>query len=346
MVRKAYKIVISVIAVVLAFILLNLLFMPTYIGENVDGRITAEYYREKTNIDVIFVGSSTVQAGISPMTLYKEYGVTAYNRSNSSQVIPISLCMVQDAIKRNKPKLVVLDVGFLYQADDYVDEGSSRKSMDSLKWSKYKVDCIKAIMDDTESFTDYVFPILRFHSRWNDLKLDDLKYWIYKPTVTYNGQLLQFDTINKEFEYNPYNLEDDIVASNRTIEYLQKLVDTCDDNNVQIMFIKMPMIKGNWNNGIDEQITKVASDNNIKYYNYIDSFEDIGLVTLEDFSDEQHMNSIGAEKFTKYLGEYIIKNYDISNRVDDLSYKKVFDEKLRKYDMAMENRIPSEPRAE
>lgn len=332
--KKIIGIIVKIIAVILAFVLLNLLFMPKYIEKNTDGRIMAEYYREKTGIDVIFIGSSTVQAGISPMTLYKEYGITAYDRSNSSQVIPISYAVVEDSIMRNKPELVVMDVGFLYQPDDYVDEGSSRKSLDSMKWSKYKSDCIKAVMDPTEHYIDYVFPILRFHSRWNDLSMEDFKYWLYKPTVTYNGQMLQFEKVSEDTEYNPYMLEEGVVATERTMDYLQKIADTCNRNNVQLLLIKLPMVRGNWNDAIDSQMADFAADNGLNYVNYIEDFNEIGL-DYSEFSDGQHLNSFGAEKFTKYLGKYIIENYSTNDRRNDSEYKIVFEEKLNKYEEEM-----------
>lgn len=339
--KKWISIFVKIIIVIVLFQLLTLLFRPKYIEKNTDGRITAEYYRENTDIDVIFLGSSTVQAGISPMTLYKEYGITAYDRSNSSQVIPISLLMLQDSIKRNKPKLAVLDVGFLYQEDDYVDEGSSRKSLDDVKWSKYKADCINAVMDETESFTDYMFPILRFHSRWNDLTLEDLKYWVYKPSVTYNGQLLQFREDGVDSEYIPYGLDEAVKATDRTMDYLKKIADTCKANDVELLLIKLPFIYGNYNKTLDEQFSAFANENNIEYINYIDQFDAIGLEKTE-FTDGQHMNSFGAEKFTKVLGKYIIENYSVSDRRDDNKIRAVFDKKLEKYNDAMEKRLGSE----
>jgi len=340
--KKALNAVVKIIVIIIAFILLTQLFRPKYIEKNIDGRIMAEYYREKTPIDVIFVGSSTVHSGLSPMTLYNDYGITAYSRSNSSQVVPISYAVIEDSIMRNKPELVIMDVGFLYQSDDYVDEGSSRKSMDDMKWSKYKSDCIKAIMDPTENYLDYVFPILRFHSRWNDLSLEDFKYLLYKPDVTYNGQLLQFSDNGIEPEWKPYNLDENIGATDRTMGYLQKIADTCKANDVQLLLIKMPVLKGNWNSKIEGQITGFASDNNIEYINYIERFDEIGLEPSL-FADEQHMNSMGAEIFTKYLGEYIVENYTVSDRRDDPKNKKIFDDKLVRYNKAMSDKEYSEP---
>ena len=339
--KRAINIIVKIIAVVIAFVLLTLLFRPKYIEKNIDGRIMAEYYREKSPVDVIFVGSSTVHSGISPMTLYSEYGMTAYTRSNSSQVVPISYAVIEDSIKRNKPELVVMDVGFIYQADDYVDEGSSRKSMDDFKWSKYKSDCIKAIMDPTENYIDYVFPILRFHSRWNDLSAEDFKYLLYKPTVTYNGQLLQFSEDGVSKEFNPYKLDAGIIATERTMSYMQKIVDTCKANDVQLLFIKLPLIEGNWNADIEKQVADFAKANGVNYINYIEQFDAIGL-RPEMFGDGQHMNSVGAEVFTKHLGNYIINNYSVSDRRNDDSVKKIYDKKLARYREDMDNKVSLE----
>lgn len=340
--RKLFSIIAKIICVIIAFSLLTMLFMPKYIEKNVDGRITAEYYREKTPIDVIFVGASTVQADISPMTLYREYGITAYDRSGPSQVVPISYAVIMDSIKRNKPELVVMDVGFIYQPDDYVDEGASRKSLDSMRWSKYKANCINAVMGPTENYLDYVFPILRFHSRWNDLNLEDLKYWVYKPNVTYNGQVLQFSDEGRYEEVNHYMLDSSVVASERTMMYLQMIVDACNENNVQLLFIKLPLIKGNWNEAIDNQVTDFAIDNKVNYYCLTESFEEIGLDINSDYTDGQHMNSYGAEKFSVFIGKYIKDNYSVSDRTLDESTKNVFDRKLEKYEDSIKNKKPSE----
>ena len=341
MAKKVIKVLIRIIAVLLAFVLLNLLFIPKYIEKNQDGRLTAEYYREKTPIDVIFVGSSTVEAGISPMVLYRDYGITAYDRSNASQVIQLSYYLIEEAIKRNKPELVVLEVGFIYPDADYVDEGASRKSLDYMKWSKSKVDCINAMMGEQEHFIDYVFPILRFHSRWNDLTTEDLKYWVYKPSVTLNGQLLAFDGLDgADITYDPYGLEAGQLACEQNISYLQKVCDVCKENDVQLMLIKLPLVRGNWNHEIDAQVADVASKNGVNYVNYIDEFDSIGLDAKNDYGDNQHMNYYGAEKFTTILGSYIRENYTVSDRSNDAKVKKVFDKKLDNYNTLAQNKVP------
>lgn len=334
-IKKFILIFVKVVIALFLFTSLNLLFMPKYIVDNNDGRITAEYYREKTPIDVIITGSSLIQAGVSPMTLYKEAGITAYDRSNSSQTIAISYYMAEDAIKRNKPKLVVADVGFMYEAFDYAEEPSTRKSLDGMKWGSPKANAIKASMYEEERFLDYVFPILRFHSRWNDLKSEDIKYLYYKPDVTYNGQLLSFEKNENYIEYNPYNYEEENVICNENLEYLQKICDLCKENDVELLIMKMPCIQGKWNHTFDSQVSELAERNGIKYKNFIEDFDMIGYDIQNDFYDSQHMNCVGAEKFSKVLAKYITDNYDVPDRRNDERVKKVFDKKLSIYESSM-----------
>lgn len=336
------KIVINLIKVCIAaflFVSLNLLFMPKYIGENEDGRIMPEYYREKTPIDVVFTGSSLVQAGISPMSMYRDFGITAYDRSNSSQTIALSYYVIEDTIKRNKPELIVADVGFMYESEDYVEEPSTRKSLDGMKWSSTKSNCIKAMMGKEEHFIDYVFPILRFHSRWNDLDINDLKYMYYKPTVTKNGQLMHFEVNEDYVEPIPYKIEEDTLICEYNLYFLQKICDICNANNVQLYLIKMPSIQGNWCRTFDSQIEEIANRNNVIYKSYIDDFEQFNFDIYNDFYDTQHMNCSGAEKFSKVLATDINNNFNITDRRNDIKIKNIFDSKLEKYNAEIANNM-------
>lgn len=335
--KNCIFVVLKICLALFLFTALTLLFMPKYIEKNNDGRITAEYYRENTPIDIVFTGSSLVHAGISPMVLYRDFGITAYDRSNSSQTIALSYYTVEEVIKRNKPELIVADVGFIYESPNFIDEGASRKSLDNMKWSTTKYNAIKAMLGEEESFIDYVFPILRFHSRWNDLSGEDLKYWFYKPTVTANGQLLQFDKNEDYLDYNPYKLDENRVADDKNIEYLQKICDLCKQSDVQLLLIKMPCVQGNWSTAINNQIIDLAEKNNVIYKNYTDDFDTFSFDIFEEYVDPQHMNSIGAEKFTNALGEFIKENFDISDRRNNGRIKAVFDKKLQKYEECITN---------
>ena len=77
------KIILKIVLMILLVVTLNRVFLPKYINENRDGRITQEYYPVSKDIDVIFAGSSTVHSAIDPRVLKDEQGISAYLRANA-----------------------------------------------------------------------------------------------------------------------------------------------------------------------------------------------------------------------------------------------------------------------
>ena len=49
-------------------------------------------------------------------------------------------------------------------------------SLDGMKFSLTKIKSIMASMTEEENLIEYIFPLLRYHSRWNELKSEDFKY--------------------------------------------------------------------------------------------------------------------------------------------------------------------------
>lgn len=337
--KKYIKSIIYILISLALLAFVNLLFMPKYIEDNTDGRITSEFYREKLPCDVIFVGSSTVQAGISPICMWEKYGITAFDRSNSSQTIAISYYMVKDTIERNKPEVVVLDVGFLDKEADYYEEPSVRKTADYMKWSKTKYQLIKASEPefDLKKLSEYVFPIFRYHSRWDDLHLEDFKYSIYKPDVTYNGQLLSFeapisdDQLFEDTEFNE-GLINDI-----NMYYLQMIADLCKENDVEFMVLKLPRLYSTFSNGCNSQIIDFCEKNTIIYKDLQSEMNDIGLQN-SDFRDEQHLNAYGAEKNSIYLGDFLKTTFSLENHSDDTKYSNVYLKKSERYRKALQDK--------
>ena len=52
------------------------------------------------------------------------------------------------------------------QYDEPQREAYNRMTLEGMRWSWSKVDAIRASMTQEEHLLDYVFPLLRYHSRW------------------------------------------------------------------------------------------------------------------------------------------------------------------------------------
>ena len=76
---------------------------------------------------------------------------------------------------------------FIKYDDDFVEEPSTRKSLDGMRLGTSKINCIKASMGEDENMTEYIMPLFRFHTRWKELTWDDIRYAWYTGKVTKNG---------------------------------------------------------------------------------------------------------------------------------------------------------------
>ncbi len=335
--QKICLILLKMAIVFLLIITLNLVFTPKYLFENQDGRITGEFYLEKLDTDIIFVGSSTVYNGICPVILWEEFGFTSYDRSNASQPIWTSYYMIKDAIECHKPKLVVLDIGFIKYWDTYAEEPANRKAIDGMRFSKTKLDCIETAKDTDEKLSDYLFPVFRFHTRWKELSPEDFIYIFSRKPVTYNGFLMDFWTTEKLPERNGYILKDNTKLGNRNVSYLRKTIELCQKEEIQIMLMKVPSYSDNWSFDYDRQLDEIVAEYGITYINFDSYSAEIGLDYLKHSPDEgNHLNTPGAELFTSYLGSYINSAYDVPSHVKEEAYQEVWNAKVLRYHLDRE----------
>lgn len=175
---------------VLALYFAQALLMPKYMSNVKEGALIAEYYKAPKNNDVIFIGDCEVYENISPVTLWQEYGITSYIRGSAQQLIWQSYYLLEETLRYETPKVVVFNV-LSMKYNEPQNEAYNRMTLDGMKWSDSKAASIRASMTEKESFISYVFPLLRFHSRWSALTKEDFRYMFSKDTVSYNGYLMQ-----------------------------------------------------------------------------------------------------------------------------------------------------------
>ena len=106
----------------------------------------------------------------------------------------------------------------------------------------------------------------------------------------------------------------------------------CAKNNVSLLLFKTPSFDGNWSVGYDAQIAAIAKDNGINYVNFEPMYEEIGLdYSVHTYDGGSHLNRKGAECFSKFLGDYLVDNYTITDRRNTQKYDDFWNNKLESY---------------
>lgn len=340
--------VIPVLVTLLLVFFLQALLMPKYMWEIQEGAMIAEYYNEdnKGGNDVLFVGDCEVYENFSPVTLWNEYGITSYIRGSADQLIWQTYYLMEEMYKYESPKVMVFNV--LEMVTDSPDstgdpdkrEAYNRMTHDGMKWSVQKVKSIISSMTkkekEKEAFWTYLFPILRYHDRWNDLSEEDFRYLFHRDAVTDNGYLMQVKVNPVIGEFNKRPLVD-YSFGDTCWEYLDRIKELCESHGTQLVLIKAPSLSPVWYDEWEAQIDAYAAENDLLYINFLEKVDEVGINWDEDTFDRGlHLNVYGAEKLSDYFGRILSEDCGVPDRRGEEETSSRWGLKTEKYEARKE----------
>ena len=335
--RKLLKNVLSVIAVLLVFAvavgLVSRLLQPKYMTDLVEGSFTSQYYKEAGGHDVIFIGDCEVYSNFSPMELYRQQGITAYVRGNSQQLIWQSYYILEETLRYETPKVIVWNVNAMRYSEP-ISEAYNRLALDKMRWSDAKVNMILASMMEEEDFLSYVFPILRYHSRFDKLTSEDFTYLFQEKDNTWGGYLMEKGVVPVENLPRKRPLPD-YAFGDICWDYLDKMRQLCQENGAELILIKAPSVYPFWYDEYDAQMEEYAAEHGLAFYNFLDYVEEMGIDYSTDTYDAGlHMNLSGATKLSTFFAQILAENHGLEDHRNDPEIAAIYDEKLRLYDEA------------
>lgn len=336
------KTIIISIAFILLIVMMVSLLSPLVIPKHDTARLTGEYYSQAGDNDVIFLGDCEVYETFIPAILWEKYGISSYVRGTPQQLIWQSYYILEETLLQceEKPKAVVFNVYSLKYGTPQSKE-NNRYTLNTMKWSKTKIDAIRASMLDGESFIEYVIPFLGHHGRITSLTSRDFKYWFNTeslPIYSDSGYLMNVgingtDKIVTEEDAGSLATSES-QFSEVSLDYLDKMYNLCKENDVELILVKAPTNSFNvyWYEEYEEQVEEYAETNGLKYYNLKECESDIGIDWSVDTHDKGfHLNVYGAEKATEYFGKILSEECNIPNRKDDPAINDKWNNRVKIY---------------
>ncbi|SCY70153.1 hypothetical protein SAMN02910371_03465 [Butyrivibrio sp. INlla14] len=322
----------------------NGLFIPKYYYNEVYSTTNTykDFYKlQKNSVDVLFFGSSHAACAFNPQVIYDKYGITSYNLASEQQSLVVTYYWLEEALKYQSPKVVILDTyTFHYYFDAYVyndmncSEGAVRKAMDFMRLSPTKVEAAVDIerIDPTQDKWSILFPIIRYHTRWANLDEEDyvcdsmVEHGAIKGYALVGDKKPGASTVTfKASDVDGIEEEPMVKIAD---EYLDRIVNCCRKKGIELVFTNIPCA---------EPISRYkatkcyADENGIPFYD----FNEESLYNKIDYDVEEnaygHPNYLGAEKISSYLGEVLARDYGIKPRIDN-SYElsgKNYDHKVK-----------------
>lgn len=323
------KISIKVISFFLVFFVFFLyaskVISPKRAGEaGQTARIKTFYSLPEDSLDVIFIGASTFLFGISPLTIWEQNGFTSYVLGSHAQGPIVTYYYLVESVKYQQPKVAIIDANtFIRNIDVDKNEASLRQAIDPLKFSETKYELVREVvgLSEKQSFSSYLFPILRYHSRWEELKTEDFQYYQQNIYAPLKGNIPQFQSKGGEFPEDfmsqTSNLEEQITNSRY---YFEQIVDFCKKNNIDLILLTQP--RADWTYSKYLSLKEFAENHDIEYldYNIPEKMDRIGLNFSADLKDDKHLNANGTIKISKDIGEFLQNNYQFTDKRQDPAF--------------------------
>ena len=277
----------------------------TYMTTTTDGFFALE----ENSLDVLFIGSSQILRDIDPVQLEEETGLRAYSRSTTVQAAPVSYYYLQNALKTQSPRMVVVDPSSLYYNYDVdAQEAYVRYAFDTMPLDLDKAAAIWHTVrrGKDQNMLDYFLPAVYYHDRLFDLTDYDWEYPLTKDKSDPNRGAILLDDIapqtfvpltGKSVTPQPY-AED-------ALYWYEKMMDLCEKEGIRFVMLRTP--RTTWTEEIHAADAALAEKHDVPLldFNMEQLYAETGLDDQVDFFDRTHLCTTGAHKLTHTLGKYL-----------------------------------------
>lgn len=274
---------------------------------------------EEGTLDVILYGSSDIYTYFSPMEAYRSYGFTSYDYATGGAVLnklEVMKYYIEESRKTQNPKLYVVGIRPLTLVED--TEKAVRNWTDSIGIispsrikSLYKY-YVGGEIPSLNELPSYVFDIAKYHTYFEGPK--NPEHWQRTADSLEKGFYPRF--LHTELETPKYETEEKRELSEKQAEVLGELLDYCSEEGLEVLFVLSPYMAEESEYECYNTVKEVVS---LRGFRYLDLTDCIDFET--DMSDINHVNYMGAAKYTAALGSYISENYDMPDHRNETGYE-------------------------
>ena len=283
------------------------------------------FFAEKQDFDVLFLGTSRVLDGVSPMELWRDYGFTSYNMGNNSEPLGVTRWVLETAMAYHTPRVAVIDVFYVGHAVDEAWTYSFRHLFyDALPLSRAKIKAVCATQPEGERI-EFLMPFSLYHGRWEEILSGQVERLVDCEPYMMGGEM-RFDRMTRD----DYAFTDDMSEGELPgHQALREIAALCRAHGVEPVFVALPGHASEQEQMNMNSVQRVADELGVPFVNMLR----MGIVDNQtDCYDAMgHLNPDGASKATAFLGAWLKQQYDLPDRRGDSAYAH-WDANLAKYE--------------
>lgn len=287
------------------------------------------YSLPKNSLDMVFLGSSHSYCTFDPEVFDTQLGTSSFQMGMPLQYPDSTYYTLREVLNYQKPDLVVMEVYWNLLKENF-ELNQVKTLFQVLKNDKLKDEYYHSGFP-LEEKVKYKINLLKYQSDYFAFKGNELKNKIKNKfnleDLEKEKQVGEEKYISKGYVYADYKMIEseynktnqfkgadgkDFKFSNFQKEYMKKIINLCEENNVKLIFVTAPIAPVSMKfiknyESIYSKVKKFAKENNITYldYNIVNAEEN--LVTDDNFRDDAHLNDSGVKIISNHFVNFIKK---------------------------------------
>ncbi len=304
--NKIFRTIAFLLCAVTVFSIVSMIYeRKTYKGEwNYMAKLKEFYEMPEDSIDYIVVGSSHAYCSVNPLEIWNDSGISGFVLATQQQPLRASYHYIKEAFKTQSPKYVILE-GYMVVGGEKHDEGVLYDAIDPLKMSVNKIQLVNSLITDRDDRPNYYFNILKYHSRWQNVTLDEAKLAFDNKSDIYKG----FVALNRTFAAQNQAPDYDNIEANMyegNVDILNDILELTTKNGAELVVIIAPYEGTNEKLAAPVKALKEwANENNVESIDYSLMLDELGIDPANDYFDGSHLDISGALKISTHLSQYL-----------------------------------------
>jgi hypothetical protein len=297
--RFIISIVIVVVLMIIAdgFVGMSFGYMIGNLPQTQAQASSTQYALTKSDADCIIIGNSRASQHYVSHTIADSIGMTVYNAGRDGHDIAYSDCVIHEIFDRYSPKVVILEY------DDALICTPRHVTVNSLKPYYGQFDYTTSMLDKCNNWSFKVSMCSNLY-RYNNFFVRILEGYI-KPRDVYDGYCSRGEHhINDAPITCPLKLKESKVnlINKIGVMCLYDIIKLCEDHQTKLFVVTSPRYSEYYTN--NPVLATIASGKKDVYI--INDMTIPGFhMHPEWFYDENHLNEIGAQEFSKKLGSQL-----------------------------------------
>lgn len=301
--------------------------------------ITSFYEEPEYTLDVILIGGSNVFRYFNPLQAYAQEGFTSYDYAVEFGA-PLLSDAIKDVKRTQRPELIIVDPRYFISSfwSNAMSTGCKNQlgsqdfhTLDRAEAAaKYKLLGKNDLYEAMSVFLD--LPV--YHDNTN--ALSDRAHWLFCDDNRGDAGLSSYGSAKGYVLYHS-TYEHSAYSNDITSELLQNCISGvplkssaeglyrdflsyCVEHDINLLLVEAPYVFTEQDILESNTLKAIAAEYNIPFLDISFILENTGIDYETDFSDANHVNILGAEKYTTFLSGYLNDNYDLPDHRADSTF--------------------------